>query len=59
MKHSKYVDQKQLCPELKTDGNLDLVEYFMTIDLKKLKETEQNINKVNIFFGLLPLMSNC
>ena len=58
MKCSKPIDQKQLCPDLIKDGNIDLVEYLMKMDLKKLMDAAQNANKANTnCFGLLPLMS--
>ena len=50
IKYSKSIDWKQLCPDLKLDRSSDLVEDPMTIDIKKLMEAVQSVNKENIFF---------
>ena len=47
MKHNKSIDWKQLYLELKTDGNLNLVEDLIRIDLKKLIGSVQNVKKGN------------
>lgn len=60
MDYSKTIQWKKLYPELKRDGKLELVEDLMKIDLKKLMDTVQNVNRLNKnCFGLLPLMSSC
>ena len=46
IKCNKSIYWKKSCPDLKTDGNLDLVEDLMKIDLKKLMDAAQNVKIV-------------
>ena len=46
---------KKPCPELRTDGKLELVEDLMRIDLKKIIHAVQNVSKVNIFFRIVTI----
>ena len=45
IQHNKSIDWKSSYPDLKTDEILDLIEYLMKINRKKLMDDVHNANK--------------